>query len=111
LFDGTNYKTIDFPGATETTASGINSSGQIVGYYVDGSNVTHGFTLINSVYATLDFPGAAGTYLNQIIDNGQIVGNYWSLLSSFDLRSFLATPVSGNSEALPSWTFSGRKGL
>ena len=37
--------TIDFPGASSTQTWGINSRGEIVGFYVSTDNVTHGFVL------------------------------------------------------------------
>jgi hypothetical protein len=42
-----SFTTIDFPGATQTDAFGINSSGEIVGYYVEAvpnaADRIHGF--------------------------------------------------------------------
>jgi uncharacterized membrane protein len=47
--DGTlaayTFVAIDFPGATRTTAHGINDSGDIVGSYVDSGGKTHGYLL------------------------------------------------------------------
>jgi probable HAF family extracellular repeat protein len=40
-----NFSTIDFPGALFTDAVGINSNGDIVGEYIDGSAGIHGFLL------------------------------------------------------------------
>src|SRR5437667_5486709 len=53
-----NYTTLDGPGGglTVTFAVGINGSGQIVGYYLNGS--AHGFLLDNGSYTTLDVPGS-----------------------------------------------------
>jgi probable HAF family extracellular repeat protein len=42
LSDG-EYTTLDFPGAMNTVANGINNLGQIVGYYVDANGNEHGF--------------------------------------------------------------------
>jgi probable HAF family extracellular repeat protein len=36
-------QTLSFPGAITTIASGINASGEVVGYFIDSSDVTHGF--------------------------------------------------------------------
>jgi hypothetical protein len=38
------YQSIDVPGATFTTAQGINSHGEIVGWYINGSGA-HGYLL------------------------------------------------------------------
>jgi probable HAF family extracellular repeat protein len=37
------FTTLDVPGSTDTFASGINASGQIVGYYAVSVNRSHGF--------------------------------------------------------------------
>ena len=68
------YTQIDVPGAIYgTQVSAINTAGDIIGFYVDGS-ATHGFLLSGGVYSTIDYPGATYTYLNGINDLGQIVG-------------------------------------
>jgi prepilin-type N-terminal cleavage/methylation domain-containing protein len=54
----------DVPGSAGTTASGINDSGQIVGYYYDGTiqyGFLHGFLLDQASYTTLDVPGSMYT--------------------------------------------------
>ena len=40
-----------------TVASGINDTGEVVGYYKDSSNATvfHGFSYVNGAFTTLDF--------------------------------------------------------
>ncbi len=43
LLSGGVYTTIDFPGATETLALGVNTSDQVVGGYEDTSGRFHGF--------------------------------------------------------------------
>jgi probable HAF family extracellular repeat protein len=77
LFDQGIYSTIDVPGSTSTSASGINNSGQIVGSYdVAGPYNSHGFLLDSGNYTTLDVPGSTGTYATGINKTGQIVGHY-----------------------------------
>jgi probable HAF family extracellular repeat protein len=62
--------------AHETTAFGINTSGQIVGNYHDNSGY-HGFLLSDGVYTTLDDPLATQyTYAFGINNAGQVVGSY-----------------------------------
>jgi uncharacterized membrane protein len=70
------YYTFDtVPGATATTAWGINSRGDIVGSYTkDG--VTHGFLLSDGVLTTIDYEGAASTEARGINARGDIVGLY-----------------------------------
>jgi hypothetical protein len=38
-----NFVSFDYPGATATNARGINSRGDVVGFYVDSAGKTHGF--------------------------------------------------------------------
>ncbi len=45
-----NYSTFDYPGATATYPNAISNSGEIVGDYVDSSNVTHGFSYIKGIF-------------------------------------------------------------
>jgi probable HAF family extracellular repeat protein len=71
------FTTLDVPGASTTSAAGINSRGQIVGFYfdsVDGSE--HGFLYDAGVFTTIDVPLGAGTSLIGINARGQIVGDF-----------------------------------
>src|SRR5207245_2045674 len=64
LFDGTSYTRImDVNGASQTTAWGINASGDITGSYVVGvvRGPIHGFLLSGGSYTTLDPPGSKQT--------------------------------------------------
>jgi probable HAF family extracellular repeat protein len=74
------------PGAVATFLLGINNLGQIVGRYMDASQVQHGFLLSHGVYTTVDFPGQTGNELYAINDRGQIVGNY-----NYESDAFLVT--------------------
>ncbi len=79
LLDGlVGYTPINYPGALETEATGINNLGQLVGQWQD-SNYNNGFLLDNatcSAYCSFDYPGATETFPNGINDAGQIVGSY-----------------------------------
>lgn len=57
----------------------INDLGQIVGEYVDGSGITHGFEVNGKTFTTIDVPfaGSKGTYPVSINNSGEIVGS-WS---------------------------------
>lgn len=72
LAQGT-YEQIDVPGASETYIFGIDTAGDMVGYYGDISG-SHGFLLSNGVLTTLDVAGATFTYAIGINDRGKIVG-------------------------------------
>jgi probable HAF family extracellular repeat protein len=67
--------TIDVPGATATSATGIDILGRIVGFYVDGRG-THGFLFRDDTLSAIDYPGAPWTVACGINTAGQIVGAY-----------------------------------
>jgi uncharacterized membrane protein len=61
--------------AGTTAASAINTTGQIVGYYVDPCFCTiHGFSFSDGVYTTIDRPGFSATALHGLNDSGSMVG-------------------------------------
>ena len=70
---------------------GINASGQIVGYYFDGSGNEHGFSYNGSTYTTIEPPltGPDGSFAFGINDAGQIVG--YGTYNGAN-RAFLLTP-------------------
>jgi probable HAF family extracellular repeat protein len=70
------FTNLDIPGSVATYPSGINSRGEIVGYYWDGDYV-HGFVLNKDVFTTIDVPGAIATSPSGINSRGQIAGYYW----------------------------------
>jgi probable HAF family extracellular repeat protein len=83
LLSGGTYTTLDDPnaGAGYTVAESINNAGQIVGYYVDSSNVAHGFLYSNGTWTNFDEPNARltsgdGTYAFGINNTGEISGYY-----------------------------------
>src|SRR5437773_384935 len=58
LAQGT-YMQIDDPNAVgQTYCYGVDTAGDIMGYYVDGSGIPHGFLLSAGTYTTIDYPGA-----------------------------------------------------
>jgi probable HAF family extracellular repeat protein len=74
-----SFTTLDVPGASfpgPIVATGINDSGQIVGYYPAADGTYHGFLLSDGNYTTLDVPGWSDTFASGINDSGQIVGYY-----------------------------------
>jgi len=80
-----SFSTIDDPNADfsavpgkgdGTAARGINSSGKIVGTYVDTTGVLRGFVYDGAVFTTLSDPLGVSTTPNSINDAGDIVGTY-----------------------------------
>jgi probable HAF family extracellular repeat protein len=74
LAQGT-YTQIDYPGALNTTAWGIDTAGDIVGWYAyENDGPDYGFLLSGGVYTTVAYPGSS-TNAYGINDKGQIVGS------------------------------------
>jgi uncharacterized membrane protein len=69
------YRSIDIPGATLTTAQGVNGRRDVVGWYVNASG-THGYLLSEGTITTIDYPGAVYTDARGINGHGEIVGAY-----------------------------------
>ena len=71
------YKTISFPNTYATYFSGINSGGEIVGWYFTTTDETYGLTYFNGSFTTVQLGPAGGqTYLAGVNDAGEIVGSY-----------------------------------
>jgi probable HAF family extracellular repeat protein len=73
------YTTLSDPSSVGGThVTGINNTGQIIGWYTPGPDLSsgspHGFIYSNGNYTTVDDPLASATFLNGINDEGQIVG-------------------------------------
>ena len=69
------FTTIDVPGAGYTSVQGINTAGDMVGYYGATSNGPyHGFLLRGGNFTFFDYPGAQSTFASKINDSGLIVG-------------------------------------
>jgi uncharacterized membrane protein len=93
---GTSTTAYQFPGGSDTQAFGINNKNQIVGSYLDGSGVMHGFVLTNplgpvSHWQSIDDPNGVGsTVVNGINAAGDLVGFYTDAAGNTD--GMLATP-------------------
>jgi hypothetical protein len=85
-----NYIRIDVPGAVLTDLVAINSRGQTVGLYGDGSGTYHGLLRnADGLIVTIDYPGAILTFANGINSRGDVVGR-WDDSSGIN-HSFLRT--------------------
>lgn len=91
LYDHGRFRNIRLPGAAQTTASGINAGGIIVGSYLS-STCNCAFAYRNGKFLSFSFPGAALTGAGGINSSGQIVGQY-----TFDFQTyhgFVTSPIS-----------------
>jgi hypothetical protein len=76
-----SMKVVDFPGAFHTEVLGINTGGDIVGYWVAPNAPWpsyHGFRSSKGSLISLDYPGAVATVAFGIDDNGDIAGWYYT---------------------------------
>jgi hypothetical protein len=75
--------TFDYPSAVgSTNATGINTSGAVVGFYYDaeprrGGSRAHGFVRDqNGSFSSFDYPSSTRTFAHAINDAGDVVGVY-----------------------------------
>lgn len=71
-----SYITVDYPGASSTSARGINDVGDIAGSYTDAGGLLHAFLLQDGKFTSSDFPGTTATIATAINNAGEIVGYY-----------------------------------
>jgi len=103
LLSAGHFGIVDVPGALETSAQGINSSGtNIVGvFYVprgNGQQLARGFLLKKGVFTTIVVPNTDQTYAIGVNNSGEIVGEFVrtpsSLTESFLYRRGVFSAVS-----------------
>jgi len=82
------FTTFKIPGAQSTAIYGINNAGSIVGSFVDGGGVRHGFRLVGGKMKKIDDPNGTGTYCFGINDKGWIVG-WYANSTSHNAQAFL----------------------
>jgi len=90
VWNGAFFVSLQDPlaGNNGTAATGVNDSGQVVGYYFDASNQAHGFLYSGGAYTTIDI-GAHGTFVTGINDSGQMVGYFQDFFNHY--HSFVAS--------------------
>ena len=82
-FDAPGAGTDPFQGTITASFSGLNPAGAIVGWYVDASNVNHGYVRArDGTFTTFEAPGAGtdsgqGTILDSINPAGATTGYYF----------------------------------
>jgi hypothetical protein len=101
------FTRIDFPGATETDAQGINDSDQIVGTYDEAIGQSHGYLLDGGSFTSIDVPGAGITEATDINNGGQIVGTF----SARGFHGFLLDSGTFTSIDVPGARFTNAAGI
>jgi probable HAF family extracellular repeat protein len=77
LYSGGIFSFFSYPGPAEfTNPTGINGSGQIVGWNAVIGAPPSGFLYSGGTFSSIDYPGALTTGAEGINDSGQIVGYY-----------------------------------
>jgi probable HAF family extracellular repeat protein len=103
-----DFTEIDVPGATDTSAYGINNAGQVVGTF-DTATRTSGFLYTAGGFSLFDAPGSA-TIANGINDAGQIVG--WVQTGPAGLgQGFLYTGSTFSSITVPGAGYTNATGI
>ncbi|NEP70970.1 MAG: hypothetical protein F6K25_13670 [Okeania sp. SIO2G4] len=76
--NGNIIEELEFPGASFTTARGINNNDSIVGWLTsdETEQFVNGFIWENGEFEEINFPGATGTFAADINDGGVIIGDY-----------------------------------
>lgn len=70
------FFSFDIPGATDTEATAMTPSGDIVGRYFNPDGSHHGFLLHRGRFSSIDVPGAVLTDVQYINESGVILGYY-----------------------------------
>ena len=98
LIEDGAFTQFDVPGASGTSAAGINDRGQIVGSFFDAGGIGHGFLLDQDIFTQFDVPGASLTRAMGINKRGQIVGDFADSAGIF--HGFLATEEQFNGRVI-----------
>jgi len=73
------YTSYTYPGANQTTLSGMSPSGVVAGCSITGTTFgvpTLGFVYISKQYYPIQVPGAVNTFVTAINANNSLAGNY-----------------------------------
>lgn len=90
LFSRGRYRSLDVPGSAGTSATGINKSGDVVGFFYTESVPNMPFVYVEGEFTTLVIPEAVWAGATGINNRGQVIGIYDDRGS---VSSFLATPA------------------
>lgn len=88
--ESSQFTELKVPGASATVASGINSAGDVVGWYNEGDRV-RGFVYRGGAITSVDYPEAVLTQLHGIGRDGTIVGAY---RKAGETTQFMGQPVA-----------------
>jgi uncharacterized membrane protein len=87
LYDGSNYTTINVPGASLTELWGINNNGQVVGdCQMPGDSTFFGLLARGSSFTVFKFPKTTNTQAFGVNDFGEVVGTYDGYIGKGNLQ-------------------------
>jgi hypothetical protein len=89
VYSGGKFTAVNFPKSNGTQVTGINDKGEVVGLYLDSTNLTHGFSKIGTKYTTIDVTGGTNTVAWGVNNAGQITVYTTNSSGTFD--SYLVT--------------------
>ena len=75
------FEAFEIPNSVSAQATGINNASSVCGFYIDGSNVSHGWLQVQGKFTVLNYPSSTGTAALGLNDEGQVVGS-WTDTSS-----------------------------
>jgi len=78
LLQGSNYTTLDVPGAARSYADGINNKGHIVLFWFDSSGSCHSSLYKHKTYIPIDVPGTKNPHANGINNEDDVAFWYGS---------------------------------
>jgi hypothetical protein len=76
------FEHLQYPGAVQTYAQGINSGGAVVGYYVNTSGLANGFVYEGGAYTGVDITDSSSTWAYGVNKSGEITGAFHRTISS-----------------------------
>jgi hypothetical protein len=104
VYSGGKFTAVNVPKSNGTQAIGINDKGDVVGLYLDSSNVQHGYVKTGAKYKSIDVTGGTSTQAWGINNSGQIAvfatssaGGYESFIYNGKTFKKVSDPNAGAS--------------
>jgi probable HAF family extracellular repeat protein len=98
-----------YPGAPNTTVTGVSNTGVILGYSIDQQGNSQGFSLSNGQYTIIDNPNGTATIPTGVNSGGTIVGYYLSSATennqAFSYSDGTFTDISPGTDCIASAAF------
>lgn len=89
------FEHLQYPGGVQTYAQAINSSGGVVGYYIDTSGLAHGFVYRRGVYTGVDIVDSSSTWIYGLNNSGEAVGAFHRTYTSFGITVGFTQVLNG----------------